>query len=134
DLQEGMGEEGGGLRSLSDNYGELGQIYKALQKEELAELVFDLANRLQQLQLKVKRGGTTVITQDAAGLTYDDDLDAIGDIYVKLDHYGEARRSYEEALMIRKEVTSKRDQLPTSYLKLAELYDDHYPDKSKAEE
>jgi tetratricopeptide (TPR) repeat protein len=134
DLQEGMGDDFGSLRVLSDNYGELGQIYKALNQEERAENVFQLAEKLQQLLLKVKHGGTSVITPDTAGITYDDDLDQIGDLYTKLDRIPQALRSYEEALMIRKEAASKHDQLPTSYLKLAVLYDEHYPDKSKAAE
>jgi len=70
----------------------------------------------------------------AADITYDSDLDELGDLYVKLDRVPFAVRSYEEALMIREEVTAKHNLLPDSYLKLALAYDQHYPDKTKAEE
>lgn len=133
-LQEGGADATGGLLALSDNYGELGQIYKALNQEQRAETIFELAEKLQQLAVKVKHRGDSVIKPDASNITYDFDLEQIGDLYVKLDRAPEAVRSYQEAIMIRKEVTAKNNLLPASYLKLAELYDEKYPDKSKAEE
>jgi len=134
DLQEGMGDEGGGIRALADNYGELGQIYAALNQDVRAETAFQISERLQQLLLKTKLRGTSVIKPDAADITYDSDLDELGDMYLKLDRVPFAVRSYEEALMIRKEVTAKHNLLPDSYLKLALTYDQNYPDKTKAEE
>jgi energy-coupling factor transporter ATP-binding protein EcfA2 len=134
DLQEGLSDDdGGGLGALADNYGELGQIYAALNEDERAETVFQLSEKLQQVQLQVKHRGNAVIKPDAADITYDIEMDQIGDLYARLNLIPQALRSYQEALMIRREVTVKHNLLPATYLKLAGVYDEHYPDKSKAE-
>src|SRR6185503_506660 len=62
-----------------------------------------------------------------------DDLDQMGDIYIKLGRVPQARRSYETALEIREGVLAEKPSLAVSYLKLANLYRDEYHDYEKAE-
>ncbi|HEV7746981.1 MAG TPA: hypothetical protein VGO56_18430 [Pyrinomonadaceae bacterium] len=129
------GEEGASTaRALADNYGELGQIYAAMKDETRADNAFQLADKLQEVIVNVKRKGNGGLTPDSTNITYDNDLDELGDLYLKLERTAQALRSYETAMLIRKEVNERKPYVATSYSKLAHLYDDHYPDKTKAVE
>lgn len=119
------------VRELADYYGELGQIYIAMKDEEKGDAAFELVKTIQGLQLKRKRIGP--IRPDDPASTFDDDLDQMGDIYLKLGRVPQARRSYEAALDIRVGVTAEKPSLAVSYLKLANLYRDEYHDYDKAE-
>ncbi len=119
------------VRELADNYGELGQIYIAMKDENRGDAAFDLVRAIQDLQLKLKKKGPVLPTDPAN--TFDDDLDRIGDLYIKLGRVPLARRSYEKALEIREGVVAENDSRAASYLKLANLYRDEYSDYEKAE-
>jgi tetratricopeptide (TPR) repeat protein len=119
------------IRELADNYSELGQIYIAMKDENRGDAAFELVKKIQELQLKLKKKGPISPTDPAA--TFDDDLDQMGDIYIKLGRVPQARRSYEKALEIREGVVAEKSSLALSYLKLANLYRDEYNDYEKAE-
>lgn len=119
------------IRELADYYGELGQIYIAMKDEEKGDAAFELVKTIQGLQLKLKRKGPLQPNDPAS--TFDDDLDQMGDIYLKLGRVPQARRSYETALEIREGVVAEKPSLAISYLKLANLYRDEYHDYDKAE-
>ena len=119
------------VRELADNYGELGQIYIAMKDENRGDAAFDLVRAIQDLQLKLKKKGPVLPTDPAN--TFDDDLDRIGDLYIKLGRIPLARRSYEKALEIREGVIAENNSRAASYLKLANLYRDEYNDYEKAE-
>src|SRR6185369_5809550 len=119
------------IRELADNYSELGQIYIAMKDEERGDAAFELVKAIQGLQLKLKRKGP-LQPNDPAG-SFDDDLDQMGDIYLKLGRVPQARRSYETALEIREGVVAENPSRAASYLKLANLYRDEYHDYDKAE-
>jgi Tetratricopeptide repeat len=119
------------IRELADNYSELGQIYIAMKDEERGDAAFELVKAIQGLQLKLKRKGP-LRPEDPAG-SFDDDLDQMGDIYIKLGRVPQARRSYETALEIREGVVAENPSRAASYLKLANLYRDEYHDYDKAE-
>ena len=120
------------VRELADYYGELGQIYIAMKDEERGDAAFDLVKTIQGLQLKLKRKGP-LQPDDPAG-TFDDDLDQMGDIYIKLGRVPQARRSYQTALEIREGVVAEKPAVAVSYLKLGNLARDEYHDYDKAEE
>jgi hypothetical protein len=135
DVQESLNlEEPSAMRSLADNYGELGQIYAAMKNDAVADNAFQLADKLQQLIVTVKRKGDAYLRPDSTKITYDNDLDELGDLYLKLERKSQALRSYEAALFVRKEVNEREPYVAESYSKLAHLYDDYYPDKTKAVE
>ena len=119
------------VRELADNYSELGQIYIAMQDEARGDAAFDLVRAIQDLQLKRLKKGP-LQPNDPAG-TFDDDLDRIGDTYIKLGRFPMALRSYENALGVREGVKAENGSLALSYLKLANLYRDEYKDYEKAE-
>jgi len=119
------------VRELADKYSELGQIYIAMKDESRGDAAFELVKTIQDLQLKLKKKGP-VRSTDPAG-TFDDDLDQIGDIYIRLGRVPQARRSYEKALEVREGVVAENSSRAVSYLKLANLYRDHYNDYEKAE-
>lgn len=119
------------VRELADNYGELGQIYIAMKDENRGDAAFDLVRAIQDLQLKRKKKGPVLPTDPAN--TFDDDLDRIGDLYIKLGRVPMARRSYEKALEIREGVVAENGSRAISYLKLANLFRDEYSDYEKAE-
>jgi tetratricopeptide (TPR) repeat protein len=120
------------IRELADNYSELGQIYIAMKDESRGDAAFELVRAIQDLQLKLKKKGPVLPTDPAN--TFDDDLDHIGDLYIKLGRPTLARRSYEKALEIREGVLAENGSLPISYLKVGNLYRDEYHDYAKAEE
>jgi tetratricopeptide (TPR) repeat protein len=119
------------IRELADDYSELGQIYIAMKDEARGDAAFELVKAIQGLQLKRKRLGP-LQPNDPAG-SFDDDLDQMGDIYIKLGRVPQARRSYESALEIREGVVAENPSRAISYLKLANLYRDEYHDYEKAE-
>jgi hypothetical protein len=119
------------VRELADNYSELGQIYIAMNDEVRGDAAFELVKAIQELQLKLKKKGPLQPGDPAS--TFDDDLDQLGDLYIKLGRVPQAKRSYEKALEIREGVTAENGSLPVSYLKLAKLYSDEYKDYEKAE-
>lgn len=119
------------VRELVDNYSEMGQIYIAMKDEERGDAAFELVKAIQSLQLKRKKLGP--LAPDDPANTFDDDLDQMGDLYLKLGRVPQARRSYEVALATRERVKAENGSLPISYLKLANLYRDEYKDYEKAE-
>jgi len=120
------------IRELADDYSELGQIYIAMKDEQRGEAAFDLVKTIQGLQLKLKRKGPLQVTDPAS--SFDDDLDQLGDLYIKLGRVAQAQRSYATALEIREGVKAENDSLAFSYLKLGNLYRDEYHNYQKAEE
>ena len=119
------------VRELADYYGELGQIYIAMKDEERGDAAFELVKTIQGLQLKRRRVGSFQPGDPAS--TFDDDLDQMGDTYLKLGRVPQARRSYEAALKVREGVVAENPSLAVSYLKLANLARDEYHDYEKAE-
>lgn len=134
DIQEKMSFESNesAFRALADSYSDLGQIYSSM-KDKRGDYLFQLADKMQQVGLKYKSLGGIKEAFFTEGETFDQDFDAIGDIYMKLERFKQAGGSYEIALGIREGVVSKNDQLPTSYLKLAHLHRDKHNDNKKAE-
>jgi tetratricopeptide (TPR) repeat protein len=119
------------IRDLADNYSELGQIYIAMKDERKGDAAFELVKTIQGLQLKRIRQGPP--RPDDPASSFDDDLDQMGDIYIKLGRVPQARRSYEAALELREGVVAEKPSVANSYLKLANLYRDEYHDYDKAE-
>lgn len=123
------------IRRLSDDYNDLSQLYNALNDAERSEAAFQLADRIQQIALKFrnKRDLIADLRKLATAITLDEDLDLMGDSYIKLGRFTEASNAYEGALGIREQVTSENNSVGVSYLKLANLYRDHIKDYAKAE-
>lgn len=119
------------IRELADDYSELGQIYIAMKDEDRGDAAFDLVKTIQDLQLKLKKKGPIQPNDPAS--TFDDDLDHMGDIYIKLGRVAQATRSYQTALEIREGVLAENGSRAFSYLKLGNLYRDKYHDYDKAE-
>src|SRR6185369_8781499 len=110
------------IRELADDYSELGQIYIAMKDEDRGDAAFDLVKTIQDLQLKLKKKGPIQPNDPAS--TFDDDLDHMGDIYIKLGRVAQATRSYQTALEIREGVLAENGSRAVSYLKLGNLYRD----------
>ena len=123
------------IRAVSDSYNELSQLYNAVKDEERSDAAFQLADRIQQIALKFrnKRDLIADLKKLATAITLDDDLDLMGDSYIKLGRFTEAANAYDGALAIREQVTSENTDVAVSYLKLANLYRDHFKDYAKAE-
>ena len=119
------------IRELADNYSELGQIYISMKDEERGDAAFELVQTIQGILLRVKQRGPAKANDPAS--TLDDDLDHMGDLYIKLGRYAQAKRSYETALELREGIKAENSSLASSYLKLANLYRDQYNDYDKAE-
>ena len=119
------------IRELADNYSELGQIYIAMKDENRGDAAFELVRSIQDLQLKLKKKGP-LQPEDPAS-SFDEDLDHIGDLYIKLGRVPSAKRSYETALEIREGVVAESNSRAISYLRLGNLYHDEYNDYEKAE-
>jgi predicted negative regulator of RcsB-dependent stress response len=102
-----------------------------MKDENRGDAAFDLVRSIQDLQLKLKKKGPVLPTDPAS--TFDDDLDRIGDLYIRLGRIPLARRSYEKALEIREGVKAENGSRAVSYLKLGNLYRDEYSDYEKAE-
>src|SRR5215213_2689120 len=119
------------VRELADNYSELGQIYIATKDEKRGDAAFELVQKIQGNLLKAKQKGAISPTDPAS--TLDDDLDQMGDIYIKLGRFPQAKRSYETSLEIREGVKAENNSRASSYLKLGNLYRDEYRDYASAE-
>ncbi|HSE17114.1 MAG TPA: tetratricopeptide repeat protein [Pyrinomonadaceae bacterium] len=119
------------IRELADNYSELGQIYISMKDGDRGDAAFELVKTIQALQLKLKKKGPVLPTDPAS--SFDDDLDQIGDLYIKLGRIPLAKRSYEKSLEIREGVVAERDSRAVSYLKLGNLYGEYDKDYVKAE-
>lgn len=124
------------LRSLADSYSDLGQVYSSLKDRQRSDSAFQLAEKIQQLALKLKLSEATLedLVKDGRSITFDEDFDLLGDLYVKLSRFDEAKNSYEASLYLRSEVNNEKQLLPISYLKLANLHRTHLKDNAKAEE
>jgi predicted metal-dependent HD superfamily phosphohydrolase len=119
------------VRELADNYSELGQIYIAMKDTDRGDAAFELVQKIQDILLRVKHKGPVSATDPAS--TLDDDVDQMGDIYIKLGRFQQAKRSYEMALVLREGIKAETGSLALSYLKLGNLYRNHYNDYAKAE-
>jgi tetratricopeptide (TPR) repeat protein len=122
------------IRDVADNYSELGEIYMALKDEKRGDAVFELVEKIQAILLKVKHWGGVNLKPNDPTTIFDDDLDEMGDIYVKLGRFAEAKRSYEMALLIRDGVKAESGSRAVSYLKLAKLYHEHSDNYQQAEQ
>ena len=122
------------LRTLSDSYSDLGQIYTSLKDEERSDNMFELADKFQAIALKIKSHGGEKESFFNEGDTFDEDFDAVGDLYLKLGRFVQAKEAYETALGIRTGIDSEKHSPAISYLKLARLHRDHLKDNKKAEE
>jgi tetratricopeptide (TPR) repeat protein len=139
DLQEGLmnGAQSDPelVRALCDNYNELSQIYNALKDEKRGEAAFRLAEKLQKISLRLRNQRDLISNlQKLATVTMDDDLDVIGDSYITLERFPEAAHAYEQALNIREQISSEQNAIAVSYLRLGNLYRDHFQRDDKAEE
>src|SRR5215213_400854 len=123
------------IRALSEDYNDLSQLYNALNDEERSDAAFRLADRIQQISLKFrnKRDLISDLKKLATAITLDDDLDLMGESYIKLGRFTEAANAYERALAIREQVASENRSVAVSYLNLGNLYRDHIKDYAKAE-
>ncbi len=122
------------IRALADNYNEVSQLYNALQDEIRSEAAFRLAERIQQIVLKLRNQRDLIADlKKLAVITLDEDLDVMGDSYVKLARFTEAAHAFESSLGIREAIKSENNSIATSYLKLGNLYREQLKDYSKAE-
>lgn len=122
------------VRALADNYNEVSQIYNALQDESRSEAAFRLAERIQQIVLKLRNQRDLIADlKKLAVITLDEDLDVMGDSYVMLGRFTEAANAYEASLGIREAIKSENNSIATSYLKLGNLYREQLKEYSKAE-
>jgi tetratricopeptide (TPR) repeat protein len=123
------------IRALADNYNELSQIHNILKDEVRSEAAFHLAERIQQIVLKLRnRRDLIADLKKLAVITLDEDLDVMGDSYITLGRYQEAAHAFEASLAIREAIKSENNSIATSYLKLGDLYRDQLKTYDKAEE
>ncbi|HEX6718813.1 MAG TPA: tetratricopeptide repeat protein [Pyrinomonadaceae bacterium] len=124
------------IRALSDNYNELSQIYNALNDEVRNEAAFRLAERIQKMALKLRNQRALIadLKKLHTAITMDEDLDVMGDSYIKLERFTEAAHAYEAALSIREQISSEQKSVSVSYLKLGDLYREQLKNYAKAEE
>jgi tetratricopeptide (TPR) repeat protein len=122
------------IRALADNYNELSQIHNILKDEARSEAAFHLAERVQQIVLKLRnRRELFADLKKLAVITLDDDLDVMGDSYITLNRYPEAAHAYEASLSIREAIKSENNSVSASYLKLGDLYREQLHNYGKAE-
>jgi len=139
DIQEGLVTDAQSdpelIRSLSDNYNELSQIYNALKDEKRSEAAFREAEKIQQVALKLRNQRDLIanLKKLSTTITLDEDLDVMGDSYITLERFKEAAQSYEAALRIREEIRSEQNAIAVSYMKLGNLYREQFKDYDKAE-
>jgi tetratricopeptide (TPR) repeat protein len=123
------------IRALSDNYNELSQLYNVLKDEVRSEAAFHLAERIQQIVLKLRNQRDLIADlKKLAVITLDDDLDVMGDSYVTLGRFTEAAHAFESSLGIREAIKSENSSIATSYLKLGDLYREQLKKYDQAEE
>ena len=122
------------IRALADNYNEISQLYNAVKDEPRSEAAFHLAERIQQIVLKLRNQRALIADlKKLAVITLDEDLDVMGDSYITLARYKEAAHAFEASLSIREAIKSENTAIATSYLKLGDLYREQLKDYSKAE-
>ena len=122
------------IRALADNYNELSQIHNALKDETRSEAAFRLAERIQQIVLKLRNKRELIADlKKLAVITLDEDLDVMGDSYIALGRYQEAAHAFEASLSIREAISSENSYIATSYLKLGDLYREQLQNYGKAE-
>jgi len=122
------------IRALADNYNELSQLHNALKDEVRSEAAFHLAERIQQIVLKLRNKRELIADlKKLAVITLDEDLDVMGDSYITLGRYQEAAHAFEASLSIREAIKSENSSIATSYLKLADLYREQLKNYGKAE-
>lgn len=122
------------IRALSDNYNETSQLYNALKDETRSAAAFHLAERIQQIVLKLRNQRDLIANlKKLAVITLDEDLDVMGDSYVTLDRFTEAAHAYEASLAIREQIKSENSSIGVSYIKLGRLYRDNLKDYGQAE-
>lgn len=122
------------IRALADNYNELSQLHNALKDETRSEAAFHLAERIQQIVLKLRNKRELIADlKKLAVITLDEDLDVMGDSYITLGRYQEAAHAFEASLTIREAIKSENSSIATSYLKLGDLYREQLKNYDKAE-
>lgn len=122
------------IRALADNYNELSQIHNVLKDEVRSEAAFHLAERIQQIVLKLRNQRELIADlKKLAVIVLDEDLDVMGDSYITLGRYAEAAHAYEASLAIREAIRSENNSIATSYLKLGDLYREQLKNNGKAE-
>jgi tetratricopeptide (TPR) repeat protein len=122
------------IRALADNYNEVSQLYNALKDEAPSEAAFHLAERIQQIVLKLRNQRELIADlKKLAVITLDEDLDVMGDSYIVLGRYQEAAHAFEASLAIREAIKSENNSIATSYLKLGDLYREQLKNYDKAE-
>ena len=122
------------IRALADNYNEVSQLYNALKDEGPSEAAFHLAERIQQIVLKLRNQRELIADlKKLAVITLDEDLDVMGDSYIVLGRYQEAAHAFEASLAIREAIKSENNSIATSYLKLGDLYREQLKNNVKAE-
>jgi tetratricopeptide (TPR) repeat protein len=110
---------------------------KQREKEDAADNVFEVADLIQKVSLKLKRNAKLTESGNPGvpvDLKIDDDLDEMGDAYVKLKKFSDAEVIYKEALALRQESPQKNQFLWKSYGKLTSLYRDNLKNDPAAEE
>jgi tetratricopeptide (TPR) repeat protein len=138
DVQEGLTDTQSDpemIRALSDNYSELSQIYNALKDEKRSDAAFRLAEKIQQIALKLRNERELIANlKKLSTVTLDEDLDLMGDSYITLERFKEAAHAYDAALGIREQIRSEQNAIAISYLKLGNLYREQFKDYAKAED
>src|SRR6201988_193958 len=123
------------IRALADNYNEQSQLYNVLKDETSSAAAFRLAERIQQIVLKLRNQRDLIADlKKLAVITLDEDLDVMGDSYVTLGRFTEAANAFEASLAIRESIKSENNSIATSYLKLGNLYREQLKDYKKAED
>ena len=115
-------------QNIANVYSELADVYRADNKDKEADDVFQVADLIQKVSLKLKRDDAN------AKKNLDDDLDEMGDAYIKLKKYSDADVLYQQALQLRADDPDKDKFLWKSYDKLTRLYREFLKDDQKAEE
>jgi tetratricopeptide (TPR) repeat protein len=102
--------------NLANSFSDLADVYRAAGKPQEADDVFNVADMIQKVSLKLKSSAASI------DLKLDDDLDKLGDAYVKIRKFDYADDIYKQAFQIRDATPEKRVTLWKSYDKLTRLY------------
>ncbi|MDT5294516.1 MAG: hypothetical protein QOJ76_1396, partial [Acidobacteriota bacterium] len=130
DIQEGSYNEDR-WGEIADSYNTLGQIYSAQRLEQKSEDAFEAASRIVRIVVKIKQSG--VMAVEFANINVADDLDKLGDAYIRLGRPAQAEQAYEIELSVAK-AKMNVEYGERSYTKLANLYHNETKDYEKAEE